>query len=278
MLLKNQERALRHCFRRKWSRHLHTENDALTVSKPINNGADFRRGRYGYCAAVSMMIGMATAGFHMQALSISALGVPSSIDVAKVRTQPSSAQDQAVADGIVERYLLDPRGDVEGLLLTDGVQMYVTSRSYEKLIEAVKPGDHIRVHGIRKNKHLVVQPEVILNMTRNSSFHVPFRLELPLPSKEDRLSMTEMKAGGSIKVFLYGRSGEVRGMVLSDGTQVRFPPDASDDLRNSFRIGDNVDVEGYGTENQYGKAMEITAMGTNGGALVPIDPTIRSLP
>ena len=42
---------------------------------------------------------------------------------------PPSMEKPPVADGIVDRYLLNPRGDVNGLLLRDGSQMHVTLRA-----------------------------------------------------------------------------------------------------------------------------------------------------
>jgi hypothetical protein len=193
------------------------------------------------------------------------------------KTPPSLTQSP-VADGIVARYLMDPRGDVEGLLLTDGTQIHVTSRISDELVKAIKPGNHVRVHGSRKQGEVLVQPDVIVNLTDGSSFSVPLRLDLPLPPKEDRLSMTPMKAGGTIQVLLHGNNGEVRGMVLSDGTQVRLPPDVSDEFRRSLRAGENVNVEGYGTENTSGRAIEALSMSADKKPLTPLDPTVRRLP
>jgi hypothetical protein len=39
-----------------------------------------------------------------------------------------------VAEGVIEQYLLDPRGEVEGLLLADDSCMYVTSRAEKDLL------------------------------------------------------------------------------------------------------------------------------------------------
>lgn len=202
------------------------------------------------------------------------------------RAAPSTVADKEhpalrkspVADGIVERYLIDPRGDVEGLLLTDGTQVHVTSRISHELTKAIKPGDQVLVHGSRKKGEAVVSPDVIVNVTAGASFSVPLRLELPLPANEDQLSMTPMKAGGSIEVLLYGTKGEVQGMVLSDGTQVWLPPDVNDDFRRTLRIGEKVNVEGYGTQNEFGRAIEALAMSAGKKTLTPLDASIRQLP
>lgn len=210
---------------------------------------------------------------------------PSSLFAAD-RVAPSTVADKnhpalrksPVAGGIVERYLMDPRGEVEGLLLADGTQVHVTSRIAHELTKAIKPGDHVRVHGSRKKGEAVVSPDVIVNITAGASFFVPLRLDLPLPANEDQLSMTPMKAGGRIEVLLYGTKGEVQGMVLSDGTQVRLPPDINDELRHALRIGETVKAEGYGTQNEFGRAMEALAMSADKDTLTPLDPTIRRLP
>jgi hypothetical protein len=186
--------------------------------------------------------------------------------------------ERLVADGIVERYVMDPRGDVEGVLLTDGTQVHVPSGVVADFTNAIKPGHHIRVEGIRKQRTQLVAPDMIYNESTAVPFRVPFRLDAPaLPL--DRLAMTALKVEGIIQVLLYSAlNGQVHGMVLSDGTQVRLPPDVSEAFRGSLKVGIQVTVEGYGTENQYGRTLEALAMSSNGGPLTPLDLTIRHLP
>ena len=50
---------------------------------------------------------------------------------------PPSMGKPPVADGVVDRYLLNPRGDVSGLLLRDGSQMHVTLRAAQDLTTAI---------------------------------------------------------------------------------------------------------------------------------------------
>ncbi len=96
-----------------------------------------------------------------------------------------------------------------------------------------------------------MQADVIFNASTGTIFTVPFRLDFPIPEQEHRLSMTEMKAEGTIEVLLFhALKGIVHGMLLSDGTQVRLPPDVSEDLRQSFRLGEHVVAEGNGTANE----------------------------
>src|SRR3954469_4699958 len=56
---------------------------------------------------------------------------------------PPSMRQPPIADATVDRYLLHPLGDVEGLLLSDGVQMHVTARAARELVTIIQPGDRV---------------------------------------------------------------------------------------------------------------------------------------
>ncbi len=164
-----------------------------------------------------------------------------------------SQSKSPVAEGVIEQYILDPRGEVEGLLLADGSYMYVTSRAEQEILGLLTPGDRVRVYGRRTQDQGLIQADVIKNLTNGKSFVVPLRLDLPMPDQERRLSVTEMYAKGTIRVLLYHPlRGFVHGMVLSDRTQIRLPPDASVELRRSLHVGDSVMIRGNGTANKFG--------------------------
>jgi len=183
-----------------------------------------------------------------------------------------------VADGIVDRYLLNPRGDVNGLLLRDGSQMHVTLRAAQDLTKAIQPGDRIRVHGRRLSDSPLVKPDVIINVTDGRSFTVPYRLDLPMPPREERPTVTEMNAAGTIQVLLYDHLKDVvNGALLSDGTQVRLPPDVGEHFHASLQQNMDVEVRGYGTTTPYGSALEVIAIGRKGQPLTHLDASIQHL-
>lgn len=195
-----------------------------------------------------------------------------------VDQSPPSLAQPPVADGIVDRYLLHPRGVVNGLLLRDGSQMYVTYRAAQELIKIIQPGDHVRVHGRRVPDLPLVKPDVIVNVTDNASFTVPQRLDLPIPPTEARPAVNEMKAAGTIQVLLYDHlKGIVNGVVLSDGTQVRLPPDVGGRFHASLQRDMDVVVEGYGITTPYGRALEATAIGRKGRPLTHLDASTQQL-
>ena len=96
-----------------------------------------------------------------------------------------------------------------------------------------------------------------------------------MPPHLKRLSMNDMQASGAIHTLLYAPQGEVRGFILADGTQIHVRPDVGDGLARTLRVGDTVQAEGYGIENQYGRSLKATAIGLGGGRLVPLDRSMR---
>jgi hypothetical protein len=191
---------------------------------------------------------------------------------------PPSLQESPIVDGIVDRYLLHPLGDVNGILMRDGSQMHITSRAAHELVKIIQPGDHVRVHGRRLSPSPIVQPDVIVNVTDGTSLTVPFRLDLPIPPREGRPALSEMKARGTIQVLLYHPlKGVVNGVILSDGTQIHLPPDVGERFHLSLQQHMEVEVEGYGTETPYGRSLEATAIGRKGRPLTHLDASIQQL-
>jgi hypothetical protein len=83
-------------------------------------------------------------------------------------------------------------------------------------------------------------------------------------------TLTRLTAVGRIERALLGKRGEVKGVLLNDGTVVRFPRHAAYQFGALLRAGQSIAVEGLGTENQYGRGLEATAIGAGVGALEPI--------
>ena len=181
-----------------------------------------------------------------------------------VRTTPA-------AQGTIRQYLIDPRGEVQGLLLSDGAQVTFTSRLQSDVSATMKLGTSIRIEGRRHRNFPLVEPDTMINTDSGAAIKVPSLLEGPLPQGKETLSVQQIHAKGAIERLLYERSGRVSGLTLEDRTQVWLPPDVNDAFRASLHVGDRIVLEGNGTENEYGRAMEPIAMGFQDGPLTPLD-------
>lgn len=67
--------------------------------------------------------------------------------------------------------------------------------------------------------------------------------------------------------MLTGPRGEVNGVILSDGSIVRFPPES---LRLSVQTGAPFAASGLGTRNAFGTALEALALGPTLTTLQPL--------
>src|SRR5579859_121496 len=81
------------------------------------------------------------------------------------------AQDVATYDpsqlpafhGNVAQYSLTPRGDVDGLILTDGTEVHLPPHLGPQLVFVAKPGDGVTVHGLRARAIPMVQALSVTN-------------------------------------------------------------------------------------------------------------------
>src|SRR5438093_3561613 len=167
-----------------------------------------------------------------------------------------------IVQGLVTRYLMNPRGEVDGLLLSDGTQVKFPPHMSTELTATVKPGQTVSVQGFRENQ---VGVKAFVISTGNASVVVEHEPTTPpIPPMIADAQLTEISARGRAQQLLYGPRGDVNGVLLSDGSIVRFPPDAAYRLGGLLQIGQAVSATGYGTQNQFGIALEATSIGAPG--------------
>lgn len=190
-------------------------------------------------------------------------------------TSPSSGlgQSNPLIQGKVTQYLMNPHGEVDGLLLSDGTQVHFPPHMAKDLVGTVKPDDSVSVQGYRNFDGPVVKAYTITNTQTGLSIteREPGLLDRPImpPSVRD-LSLVERHAEGIVRVLLYGPRGEVNGVVLEDRSIVRVPPHAAYQVASLLQVGQPISAVGYGTENEYGRVIEATTIGAPGTPMTPI--------
>lgn len=187
---------------------------------------------------------------------------------------PPHSQSSAVVEGTVVQYLMNHHGEVDGLLLNDGTQVHFPPHMEKDLVAVAKPNDPVSVQGYRSFARPIVKAYAITN-TRSGQSVVeedPALLDRPIiPPWVKDWSLVERHAEGPIRVLLYGPRGELNGVVLEDHTIVRVPPHVAYQVAGLFQVGQQISAIGYGTENEYGRVIEATAIGTSGKPMMPIN-------
>lgn len=164
--------------------------------------------------------------------------------------------------GTVAQYLPTPRGDVDGLLLTDGTEVHLPPHLSTQLVFAVKPGDAVTVHGLRARAVKLVAAASVTN----DATHVTIAWNGPPHLREE----TEIEAQGDVKAPLYGPRGEMNGVLLADGTVVHMPPPEAQRLAQTLAVGKPVVVRGEGYAGPLGRALDAREIGSDAAHLVPV--------
>lgn len=178
--------------------------------------------------------------------------------------------------GTVERYLLNPKGVVDGLFLSNGLQVKFPPHMANSLSAAVKPGDRVKVAGVpglSSNFGQEVRAYSITNTeTQKTVLDQPplYPPQPPVGSRYENLS-----AEGTAQHWLVGRRGEIKGIILSNGAQVRFPPHVGDQLTNLAQTGATIQAQGFGSRSSYGQVLEATSL-TVDGQTIPVQGSIPS--
>ncbi|KQP15079.1 hypothetical protein [Pseudorhodoferax sp. Leaf267] len=177
---------------------------------------------------------------------------------------PADASAAApVAAGKVQRWLLNPNGEVDGFLLADGTQVAFAPHLSAALLQAVKLGDAVQVSGWRTpnlpNVRVVRAASVQASASGRSVVDTP-----PVPgarAPRESGALTAMSASGRVAQVLYTDRGDANGVLLDSGSIVRFGPRRGAALLPSLQVGSTVHARGWGSRGEQGSALEATAIG-----------------
>ena len=161
---------------------------------------------------------------------------------------------QAFVSGKVQEILKNDHGDVDGLSLEDGVTIHFPPHTGVSVTRMVVVGDRIEVRG---HKHTRPKGDVVLEAERIVNGDESLDIERPQPPRRPKHGPGHehdkpMNATGTVQAFVSNRHGDVDGLRLSDGTEVKLPPHLGDELQALTKIGEKVRIEGRRHETPEG--------------------------
>ena len=158
--------------------------------------------------------------------------------------------------GTVAQYTLTPRGDVDGLILADGLEVQVSPRMSTELVYAVRPGESVTIHGLKAR----AEPMMLAMSITNDMTHVTVVTEGQHRSRgRDRDAAIE--AQGTVKAQLHDVNGEMDGVLLQDGTVVHLPPPEAQRLGAQLAIGQTIYASGAGNSGVLGRVVAAHLLG-----------------
>lgn len=176
------------------------------------------------------------------------------------------AQQLPETRGIVQRFTLTPRGELDGFLLTDGTEVHLPPHLSDQLATAVRPGDPVSVRGYRSPSAPLVVATTVTDTSTNQTVidqgpPPPGVRPPPLPPGVPSPGAQQTSLNGRVQASLYGPAGDLNGAVLYDGTIVRVPPREAFQFASLLAPGQMVTVQGWALVTSYGRVVDAWAVG-----------------
>jgi hypothetical protein len=168
--------------------------------------------------------------------------------------------------GRVQQFTLTPRGDIDGLILSDGTEVKTPPHLSTAIAYSVKPGDTVNIHGLRAAALPLVQAVSVTDQANGRTI-VDTGPPGPLPPIFGAAPAAPLpgliEAQGRVRMVLHGLQGEINGVLLEDRTMLRLPPPAALTFSALLQTGQTLVAEGVGLSSALGKVMEVRQIGTS---------------
>jgi hypothetical protein len=191
-------------------------------------------------------------------------GVSTVLNAQEQRPQPPPAspdRQNVGLEGTVDLYLVNPDGQVDGLLLNNNTIVRFPPHLSQQLTGTVSPDDPVKVDGFTESNNTIHAWTITDLRTQRSVSDTP-----PGPGRmpaAPNLVRQQMSADGTVRVVTYAPGGEPDGAILTDGTIVHVPPPAGEEYADLLQPGKRVAAIGLGTANSYGRSLEAIALGSS---------------
>ncbi|MEK7912443.1 hypothetical protein AAB988_09305 [Burkholderia contaminans] len=158
--------------------------------------------------------------------------------------------------GRVTQFLLNPHGDIDGLILNGDLQVHVPPHLGRELVRRVAVGDRIRVRGVKPRRAEII---AAVQLTGRDGVDIvddgPAHAAPPKPTHAAR---QPMESSGEVAFALHGPKGEVNGALLTSGVALRVPPHAAEALHEYLRPGVHVQAWGHGVVTPHGTTLDVS--------------------
>jgi hypothetical protein len=159
--------------------------------------------------------------------------------------------------GTVKQYTLTPRGDVDGLILTDGTEVKLPPHLTGQIVFAIRPGDAVTIRGLKAFALALVDAAWVTNDATGATV-----IDNGPPGGPDRWA-TQQTMSGRIAAALHGKRGEVNGALLDNGIVLRRPPFEAERLQAWLQPGQTVALRGVSLMTALGTVIDVRAIGAS---------------
>jgi hypothetical protein len=171
----------------------------------------------------------------------------------------------------VERFLVNPDGNADGMILLNGVEVYFAPYLSDAVLMAVHVGDRITVYGELPMAEPLIVAAVIEaedgSRIEDAGRIDGYRTSAPSVGLHRGRERSRLQVEALVRRALHGPSGELRGVLLDDGTTVSFSVQDGADLEELLSPASWVTVRGVGLVTELGTAIEADEIGQSAQAM-----------
>jgi hypothetical protein len=171
--------------------------------------------------------------------------------------------------GTFERFLINPHGDADGMILTDGTEVSFPPHMSVELCAAIRVGEKtkVKVRGVRPRGGDSIAAVAI--ETADGKRIVD---DGPPKGHDDEEKQHKhatkpehkpMDAEGIVRCVLHGPKGEARGALLEDGRIIRVPAREAEHIAHLLSPGQTLAVRGEGLAVALGTVIEAREIGVS---------------
>lgn len=172
----------------------------------------------------------------------------------------NGAPERTSIRGTIAQYLMNPDGNVDGVLLSDKTIVRFPPHLGQQLVQTAKPQDPVQIDGFPEAQGSIHAAAITNANTQQTVIDVPPSSENPPPGPIAS-SRQSMSVSGVIKVLMHSPRGEIDGAVLDNGAIVHVGPLVVSQQAHLFQAGASLAASGYGTINSYGRSLEASLIG-----------------
>ena len=185
------------------------------------------------------------------------------------------------SEGAVDRFLINPHGEIDGILLADGMEVHVPPHLSGEVRAAVRLGAAITVYGVRpRHAEMIAAVAIEAESGKRIVDNGPPKEAPGEHGDEGRGKLKHdakarhapMEAEGMVRRSLHGPKGETRGALLEDGRIIRVPPHEAKRRGPLLQPGARLAARGPGLTVDGATVIDAKELGASVASLTPIKP------
>jgi hypothetical protein len=179
---------------------------------------------------------------------------------------PPADADILTVRGMVKDFTTAPKGEKDGVILTDGTWAHWPPYLENRFSTIVDRGDKVKVIGWMETGKKGESKLEVSSLTNLNTGQTRENDRFPPDVIERRAGSSSafggaVTANGSVREFTTAKKGEVDGFKLSDGQWVHWPPQQSSRFADFVVKGDKVRVTGFKETDKKGETkLEVSTL------------------